>query len=326
MDRRENVMALFNHQPHDHVVNYMTDICGCGGNLETFENGPLGGGYDDFGVLWHTSASAMGAGVPAAGHIVMEEIEDWRKLVKFPDVTKYDWEGQAREQLKNYDAKNQWLEYGMWNGHFLRLMHLMGFENGLIAMASEPEAVKEFMDVYTDYRISTIEYIAKYFKPDSICLFDDFATERGLFISPEAYRDMIKPYHTKLFNAIKSYGIIPNMHVCGLCEDVVEDFPDEGIHAWEVCQPENDLVGLQKKVGDKLAFIGGYDMIGKASYTETSEEELRASARETIDKYAPGGNFGFMGMIMYADPMKMISTMQILSDEGLKYGTDYYKK
>lgn len=32
------------------------------------------------------------------------------------------------------------------------------------------------------------------------------------------------------------------------------------------------------------------------------------------------------GMIMFADPMKMISTMEILSDEGLKYGTNYYNR
>jgi hypothetical protein len=31
------------------------------------------------------------------------------------------------------------------------------------------------------------------------------------------------------------------------------------------------------------------------------------------------------GMIMFADPMKMISTMQILSCKDLKYGTNYYK-
>lgn len=326
MNRKDNVLALFHHQPVEHIVNSMTDICMTGGNLETFENGPFGGGYDGFGVKWASSASALGAGVPAAGHILMEDICDWKDLVKFPDPSHYNWEEQAREQLKNFDPNNQIQEYGMWNGHFLRLMHLMGFENGLIAMATEPEAVKEFMESYTDYRISTIEYIARYFKPDSICLFDDFATERGMFISPQCYRELIKPYHKKLFDAIKSYGIIPNMHVCGVCEDVVEDFLDEGIHAWEICQPENDLISLQKKVGDQLAFIGGYDMIGKASYTETTEEELRASARETIDRYAPGGNYGFMGMIMYSDPMKMVGTMQILSDECLKYGTDYYKK
>ena len=296
MNRKENILALYHHQPLQHVPNFMTDIYGTGGDKETFDCGPAGGGLDGFGVMWQGTSSAMGAGVP----------------------------GQAREQLKNFDPKNQIQEYGFFNGHFLRLMHLMGFENGLIAMATEPEACKDLMEAITDYRIQAVDYVAKYFKPDSICLFDDFATERGLFISPKNYRELIKPYHKKLFDAIKSYDIIPNMHVCGVCQDVVEDFLDEGIAAWEICQPENDLIGLQKKVGDRLAFLGGYDMIGENSYKDVSEEELRASVRETIDKYAPGGNYGLIGMIMFADPMKMLNTMSIMSDECIKYGTNYF--
>ena len=67
-------------------------------------------------------------------------------------------------------------------------------------------------------------------------------------------------------------------------------------------------------------------MIGRYSYTDVSEEELRASVRETIDRYAPAGNFGLIGMILYADPAKMMGTMSVMSDECLKYGTDYFKK
>ena len=43
MNRRENMLATLLHQSHDHVGNYMTDICSCGGSRETFENGPAGG-------------------------------------------------------------------------------------------------------------------------------------------------------------------------------------------------------------------------------------------------------------------------------------------
>ena len=326
MTRKDNALALLHHESVEHIVDYMADFFHTGGNKETFENGPEGGGCDDFGVLWECSESALGQGVPAAGGEILDDIEDWEELVHFPDPSKVDWEGMAREQLAGYDPQTQVHEYGMWNGPFLRLMHLMGFQEGLCAMACEPEAAHAFMEAYTQYRVSTIPYVVKYFHPDVICLYDDFATERSLFISPETYREMIKPYHKIFFDAVKSYGVIPNMHVCGKCADVVPDFIDEGIGAWEICQPENDLVSLQKKVGKNVSFMGGYDMIGRASYQDVTEEELRASVRATIDAYAPGRNYGFMGMIMYSDPYKMINTMQILSDECVKYGTDYYKR
>lgn len=121
-------------------------------------------------------------------------------------------------------------------------------------------------------------------------------------------------------------GVIPNTHVCGKCEAIVPDLVDEGSAAWEICQPENDLLALQAAVGDKLAFIGGYDMKGTFAFKDKSEEELRASVRETIDRYAPGGNYAIMGMILYSSLDKFVRTMAIMTDEALKYGNNYYNR
>lgn len=326
MTRRENVLAFLNHHPHDHVVDYMTDLYGTGANLETFDCGPVGGGEDGFGCKWLASEGAMGAGVPASNSAVLHDVTDWKKIVKFPDLDKFEWEEQAKIQLGKFNSEHQIQEYGMWNGQFLRLTHLMGFEDGLCAMYEEPEACYDLMDAITDYKIKAAEYAVKYFNPDTICAFDDVATERGPFMSPDVYRKLIKPLHKKFNDAVKDMGVIPNMHVCGLCESIVPDFVEEGIHAWEICQPENDLVRLQKQVGDNLAFIGGIDMKGKLSRSETTEEELRAAVREAIDKYAPGGNYGVLGMVMYSDFNQTLSSMMAMSDEAVKYGTNYYNK
>jgi len=324
MNRRENMLALINHEKHDHVPVTTFDVCGCGGSRETFENGPGNGGYDGFGCLWENTSSANGAGVPAPNSAVLKDVTEWKKVVKFPKFEEYDWEGAAKEAHGRFNKENQILEYGFWNGPFLRLMHLMGFEEGLIAMYEEPEACAELLDAIVDYRIKTLEYVVKYFKPDVVCVYDDVATERGLFMSLESYRTLIAPAHKKFNDAAKSMGVIPHLHVCGKCEDTVPTIIEEGAHAWEICQPENDLVGLGKKYGDKLAFIGGYDMIGEYSYKPATEEQLRQSARDTIDMYAPQGNFGFSGMLMMTDREKMMNYARILADEAFKYGTNYY--
>jgi hypothetical protein len=326
MNRRENMLAILNHQAHDHVGDYKSDICSTGGRLEFFENSPLDGGLDGFGCKWAPSESALGQGVPAAGHVVLKNICDWKSVVQFPNLDAYDWEGQAKAQLANFDPVNQIQEYGMWNGPFLRLTHLMGFEDGLCAMYEEPEACMELLDAITDYKIKVAERAVHYFKPDCICTFDDVATELATFMSPDKYRELIKPMHKKFNDAVRAMGVIPNTHVCGKCEAIVPDLVDEGSAAWEICQPENDLLGLQAKLGDRLAFIGGFDMKGRFAYMDLSEEELRAAIRETIDKYAPAGNYAMLGMILYSDPGKFVRTMNIMSDETIKYGTNYYNK
>ena len=43
MNRRENMLAFLNHEKHDHVPNFITDVCGVGGDTELFENGPKEG-------------------------------------------------------------------------------------------------------------------------------------------------------------------------------------------------------------------------------------------------------------------------------------------
>lgn len=323
MDRKENFLHFVNHEPHDHIP-CTTDVCMVGGNFETFENGPLGGGADDFGCVWDATESAMGQGVPAPGQVLVTDVCDWKRQVRFPDPSKYDWKAQVDAQMGIYNPETQVLDYGCWNGQFLRLMHLLGFDNGLLALAMEPEACSELMGAITDYRISTLDYIKKYFNPDIVTIYDDVATTANLFMSPATYQEIIAPHHKKWFDAVRERDMIPSFHICGKCESIIPGLPAEGTNMWEICEVTNDIVEFQKQVGDKLAFFGGYPMNGKFAYTDPTEEELRKSVRDTIDLYGPGDNYGFFGMIMYADMDRTFSTMMTLADEAVKYGTNYY--
>jgi len=240
---KENFMMALNHEKPSWVPNAISDVIGAGGPAETFDNGPSGGGYDGFGVLWHCTESAAGQAVPAAGQVILDDICDWEDKVTFPDVDSVDWKTMA-ERFKNVNRDEKVIEYGCWNGHFLRLTHLMGFENALCAMFTDPEACMAFMDALTDYKIKVVERVAEYIKPDLFTSYDDTATENGTFMSPVSYRQIIKPYHKKLNDAVKAYGMIPMMHTCGKCEEIVPDFIDEGAYAWTSAQPTNDIEGI----------------------------------------------------------------------------------
>ena len=115
------------------------------------------------------------------------------------------------------------------------------------------------------------------------------------------------------------------MRAAGMLWQVVPGFVDEGFEAWQIVQPENDIVGLQKICGDKLAFIGCWDLQAKwiTPGVPPTEEELRQKVRDTIDLYGPGGNIGIMGLITNPN-VDMFSSMMTLNDEIIKYGTGYY--
>lgn len=324
MTRKENMLAIYRHEKHDHIGSFQ-DLAHVGGDAEEFENGPKSGGPDWFGMEWSRTASGFGGGTPSPGKVMLPDVTEWRRVIRFPDISRYDWEGQARAQTAGIDRDEKLVDYACWNGPFLRLVDLCSMVEGLCALVEEPEACGELLDAITDYRLETLPYIVKYFAPDVITLYDDFAHERGLFVSPETYAALIAPRHRRWTDAVRSYGIIPDMHVCGKPEQVVPSFIDEGFEAWQIVQPENDIVSLQKKLGDRLAFIGCMDMQGKWIEPDRAptEEELRAKVREVIDHYGPGGNVAIFAMITHpaVDLMKALPVMQ---DELLRYGTNYY--
>ena len=326
MTRKDNMMAILHHQSDDHIGSFM-DFGQVGGDAEEFENGPAGGagGLDWFGMAWSRTASGMGGGTPSPDKILLPDITEWKKYVHFPDVTKYDWKAQADAQLANINRAEQVIDYGCWNGPFLRLVDLMSMVEGLMAFVEEPEACAELLHAIVDYRITTLEYIKKYFDPDLVTIYDDFAHERGLFLSPETYKEIVPPEHKRWSDAVRSYGMIPDMHVCGKPEQVVPYFVEEGFEAWQVVQPENDIVKLQAECGDKLSFIGCWDFQAKwiqPGQTPT-EEELRQRVRDTIDTYGPGGNIALMCMI--TNPaVEMFQSMLAMQDEVMKYGTGFY--
>ncbi len=234
----------------------------------------------------------------------------------------------AKEQLEGVDRNEKVVTYGCWNGPFLRLVDLMGMVDGLMAMIEEPEACEELLTAITDYRINTLEYIKKYFDPDIVTIFDDFAHERGLFISPDTYNELIFPQHKRWAEAVRAYGMIPDMHVCGKAEMLVPGFADEGFEAWRISAPENDLVALQKVCGDRLVFWGCWDIQAKwiTPGMHPTAEDFRRKMREAMELYGPGGNIVMSGLFMNPNVEDPGAAMSAMYDEILNFGTGYYVK
>ncbi len=62
MSRRENMLAIYRHQAHDHIGSY-ADLCQVGGDAEEFENGPAGGSGENvaiFTVIAHPAVDLRG--------------------------------------------------------------------------------------------------------------------------------------------------------------------------------------------------------------------------------------------------------------------------
>ena len=317
MNPRENYLAFLNHEDTDYVPVIFFDAAICGGRAETFENGPLEGGEDGFGNNWIPTESAAGQPALDPFKIVCDDVCDWEEKVKFPDLDAFDWQAFADQQLAGVDRTQKVVDYRTWNSIFERFTHLLTFEGALCAMYEEPEASQDLIDAITDYKIRQVDYVAKYFKPDTMATYDDFATERALFMSPDQYRQFFKEPHKRLADAMWSYDIIPQKHTCGYCTDVLDDYIDEGIAAWQSAQPSNDIANIIETKGRKIGVVGGYDTQGKCSIDLATPEVVR---NETIRCYDEYGCYGY-GYCFFAFTIGDPNSPKIKENFDVMYST-----
>lgn len=117
-------------------------------------------------------------------------------------------------------------------------------------------------------------------------LIDDTCTWSSPFMSPDQYRDLIKPYVAREAQYALDRSMPIVMHCCGKCETLMDDWRDFGVQMWDPAQTCNDLVGIQKKYGADLMIAGGWDANGRLADPDIAEEEFKEITKDMIRSYA----------------------------------------
>jgi uroporphyrinogen decarboxylase len=127
---------------------------------------------------------------------------------------------------------------------------------------------------------------------------DDLCTQTGLLISPELYRDLIKPRHTRLFEHIRKQAATDVKifyHCCGAVAPILPDLIESGIDVLnpvQVSAAGMDTKELKRRFGKDLTFYGGgVDTQHVLPYG--TPDHVRDEVRRRIDELAPGGGFIF---------------------------------
>ncbi|MCL1802285.1 MAG: veratrol--corrinoid protein metyltransferase [Eubacteriaceae bacterium] len=332
---KENYMMMVNGEIPEYVPsgNYQDRVQTAVVGMQAMFGGPGPGGgpprdewVDNWGVPHVAVKEAGNAGIPKPGAFILEDITKWDKVVKAPEVPDFDWEANAKTELENIDRKESLVSSFLAYMPFQRLVAFMGFTEGLCALSEEPESVKEMLNYIADYYVPFVEKLAQHYKPDVMTIFDDTASKYAPFFSVQMYRDIFKPIYERLAKPITDIGGFIDFHNCGRCEDFVGDMIDFGSKTWNPAQVDNDLLAIKEKYKGQIAVCGGWEFVPNPD-EPVSEEEIRQSVRDSIDKYAPGGGYAFGGGVLgTADDAEL--TRQIngwVADEAFNYGSSFYK-
>jgi hypothetical protein len=294
--------------------------------LQTGWQQPHGEWQDIWGANY-IFENGMNAGLPKPGAFILDDVTKWEKVIKKPDISGYDFAGEAQKELAGVDRSQVAFTTDIGFQPFQQLVAFMGFNETLCAMFEEPEAVKDLLDFMADFYVEANIKILDAWKPDIVTMADDTAAKAQPFFSVQMYRDIFKPVYAKVTKPARDRGILVDFHNCGHCEAFVDDMVDWGVNYWNPCEDSNDLVAIRKRHGAKITLQGGWNYSVKL---DDSESTVRGYVREYLDKYAKDGGFiafAFAGNFM-AGPEEMAKWGPInnwLQDELYSYGEAIYR-
>ena len=228
------------------------------------------------------------------------------KEAEIEDLEKYDWPdpykkeriiGVQEEAKKLYN--NSDFAVSAYKATLLGLFDcawtMRSMEKFFIDLVFNKKFANILLDKIFDFNYGVYDLFLKEIGPYVQCVEfnDDFGSQNNLMISPDQYREFIKPRHKKLIEMFKKNA--PNakvlIHSCGSIYDIIPDFIEIGIDVLNPVQPlaENmDTYKLKKEFGDHLCFQGGIDL---QVAMRGSFDDVEKEVKERIRSLAKGGGY-----------------------------------
>lgn len=296
ISRRENMLKFYHHECPDFIGDLRKDFASVPVSFTQYEAHPPAGtsGKDGYGVYWQfetTSKAHMPMPDPETGKYVMDldDMENWRDFVRFPDPEAYDWAAHVESDMAKVNIEDKVVTVSLGHGMFERLHSLMGIENGAMALVAYPDEVLDFFNALADYKCAMMRKIAQYYpKIDMFDMSDDWGHQNAAFFSVDMWNQLFRPGMTKIFACARELGRIFQLHSCGRWETVLPSAVDAGLDHWTSSQAVNDIEGILKKYGRRLTMIGGCD-VKDIQLPGITLEEMKKIVGERIDRLCKGG-------------------------------------
>ena len=170
---------------------------------------------------------------------------------------------------------------------------LRGMEKTLLEIILDPDLTQEMFKRSAEFSVALSEAACKRFDLDWLWLGDDVAGQQSMLMSPDTWRQMVKPFLKQNAEVGKKHGFYVAFHSCGAIQPIIGDLIEIGIDVLNPIQcncPDMAPLELKKEFGKDLAFMGGIDTQGVLPHG-TSSQVRRATAELLEGMTADGGGY-----------------------------------
>jgi uroporphyrinogen decarboxylase len=250
---------------------------------------------------------------------------------EWPDMDDPSCFGEIRSRASELEQAN---EFAIFAAPWLispleRAMQLQGMQRLLTNLILHPEFTQALLTkltrLFQQYLGNFLDEMSD--RADVIILADDLGTQDGLLISPQIYRQMLKPLHADLISTIRERTRAKIFfHTDGDVFDLIDDLVEIGIDILNPIQTSAgkmaDLQALKKRYGTQLCFCGAIDtqvILPRGSPTEVADEVKRV-----IRTLGPGGGYMLASVHTITNdvpPENIVAMARAVEDHG-KYPLD----
>jgi uroporphyrinogen decarboxylase len=166
---------------------------------------------------------------------------------------------------------------------------MRGIEQLMIDFHDRPDYVECLFEKIAQQRLVQARYFVEA-GVDILRIGDDIATQQSLLVSPQLYRDRIRPFHELIVALVKERdpGIQVLYHSDGNLTALLPQLIDIGVTAINPVQPEcMDLVQIKREFGKHLTLWGC--MPTQSVFPYGSREDVEQHIRFLMESVAPGG-------------------------------------
>ncbi|MBN1399657.1 MAG: hypothetical protein JXA74_02405, partial [Anaerolineae bacterium] len=205
---------------------------------------------------------------------------------------------------------------------FHQYHYVRGFEGWMLDIAQRPDLHCAIADrihhIHTRLLLRLLEIVGPYV--DFVTAGDDLGTSLAPYMSPAAFRALIKPYYADLVGRIK--GRWPHirfyLHSHGGIMDLVPDLVECGVDVLNPILPLDsmDPLRLKRDFGDRLCFHAGVDVERILPFGTV--DEVRDHVQRVIDILAPGGGYWFKAQVI--SPVIPSENVIAAYETALEYG------
>ncbi len=250
---------------------------------------------DEFGVgQIETGPEQWYPGIPPLRESTLEALDRF----VWPDVDDPSCFQDVEQRIAALAEENEFAIFAApWLiSPFERAMQLQGMERLLTNIILEPDFTAALLEKLTNYLIRYLVNFLKIIKDraDVVILADDLGTQNGLLISPETYRQMLKPFHAQLIQTVKERsGAKVFFHSDGDIFDLIDDLVEIGVDILNPIQTSAgkmaNLNALKARYGSRLSFCGGIET--QSILTKGSPTDVIAEVRNVIQSLGTGGGY-----------------------------------